>query len=334
MSNNTWVQWLSERTIDNIGLPSTIILGALSSSLLTYYLHTKFNERVLNNFQPREKWDPDNELVLLTGGTSGIGKQLAEDLSAAHLRVVVLDISAPTYTLPPNVSFYQADITSSAAIAQVAALVRAEHGEPTILINNAGVFGHGTILEKSEDEIRRTFEVNNLAHFLMAKEFLPYMVRENRGHVVTVASVASFVAVGEMVDYCCSKAGALVFHEGLRQELKFWYDAPNVRTSIIHPLWVGTPMIKGFTDHQQSFGQPIMTPQIVSEAIIDQIVSRRSGQVILPRHLSLAGSIRACPLWLQEYIRPVFSKIVRKVRSVRDPMVGKVVDKLHLECGV
>lgn len=80
-------------------------------------------------------------------------------------------------------------------------------------------------------------------------------------------------------------------------------------------------MIKGFTDHQSHFGQPIMPPKAVSDVIIEQIVTRRSGQVILPRHLSLAGSIRAAPLWLQEFIRPVFSKIVRRVRNMRDPLL-------------
>ncbi|KAJ5885739.1 hypothetical protein N7504_011575 [Penicillium tannophilum] len=323
MSSEKWMQWLSERTVNtlNTKLRSTIFLGALGGSLLTYYAHKKLSQLVLNNFQRTEKWDPKNELVLLTGGTSGIGKILAEDLSNQQLDVIVLDIQRPTYPLPRNVIFYQADITSSKEVSEVARLIKTEHGDPTILINNAGVFEHGTILEKTEEKIRRTYEVNNLAHFLLIKEFLPYMIRENRGHVITVASVASFVAVGEMVDYCCSKASALVFHEGLRQELKYWYNAPNVRTSIVHPLWVGTPMIKGFTDHQSHFGQPIMSPKAVSDVIIEQIVTRRSGQVILPGHLSLAGSIRAAPLWLQEFIRPVFSKIVRRVRNMRDPMI-------------
>lgn len=64
----------------------------------------------------------------------------------------------------------------------------------------------------------------------MVKEFLPSMIRDNHGHVITVASMASFVTVGEMVDYACTKASALAFHEGLGQELRYWYKAPKVRT--------------------------------------------------------------------------------------------------------
>lgn len=72
--------------------------------------------------------------------------------------------------------------------------------------------------------------MNTLAHFLTVKEFLPSMVRHNHGHVVTMASMASFITVGEMVDYACTKASALAFHEGLSQEIRHWYGATRVRT--------------------------------------------------------------------------------------------------------
>lgn len=187
----------------------------------------------MNNFQANDPWVPEKELVLLTGGSSGIGKQLMEDLARQGLRIVMLDIKPPPFDLPENVYFYEADITSAKTIAELATSIRAAHGDPTILVNNAGIFHLGCIIEKSEHEIRQTFEVNTISHFLLLKEFLPAIIHANRGHVVTVASAASFVAVGEMVDYCCSKASALAFHEGLRQELKYWHRAPNVRTRFV-----------------------------------------------------------------------------------------------------
>ena len=108
--------------------------------------------------------------------------------------------------------------------------IRSEHGHPTVLVNNAGVGHDGTILEEPEAKIRQTFEVNTISHFMTVREFLPAMIERNHGHVVTVASMASFVALGEMIDYCCSKASALAFHEGLGQELKHWYKATGVKT--------------------------------------------------------------------------------------------------------
>jgi all-trans-retinol dehydrogenase (NAD+) len=56
------------------------------------------------------------------------------------------------------------------------------------------------------------------------------MVKQNKGHVVTVASMASFMTIASNVDYSCTKAAVLAFHEGLRQELDYRYNARLVRT--------------------------------------------------------------------------------------------------------
>lgn len=71
-----------------------------------------------------------------------------------------------------------------------------------------------------EVEIRRVFDVNTVSHFLLAKEFLPAMIKSNHGHIVTVASMACFLVHARNVDYTSTKACALGFHEGLAQELK------------------------------------------------------------------------------------------------------------------
>lgn len=292
-------------------LAGVLALGAVRS------INKAVSQWTLNNWTSSSRWVPSRELILLTGGCSGIGKQVMEDLARTGVRVIILDINEPNFKLPSNVAFYRADITSSANIAEVAKTIRSDHGDPTVLVNNAGVGYDGTILEEPEAKIRQTFEVNTISHFLMVKEFLPAMVRANHGHVVTVASMASFVALGEMADYCCSKASALAFHESLRQELRSWYNAPAVRTSVIHPLWVRTPMIKVLTDHEKHFRQPIMTVQVVSDAICKQILSQNSGQVILPASQSGASLVRAMPTWMQEGIRSFASGSLRTMRDVQ-----------------
>ncbi|KAB8079670.1 hypothetical protein BDV29DRAFT_196791 [Aspergillus leporis] len=270
-----------------------------------------------NNWQRAHPWKKERELVLVTGGCSGIGKQIMEDLAKTGARVVILDIQEPSFKLPPNVAFYKVDITSSENIRNVAEKIRAAHGEPTVLVNNAGVGHDGSILDEPEAKIRQTFEVNTISHFFMVREFLPSMVKRNHGHVITIASMASFVALGEMVDYCCSKASALAFHEGLSQELRYWYNAPKVRTSVVHPLWVKTPMIQPLTEVGHHFKQPILTPELVSAAVVKQILTQSSGQVILPNNLSVISLVRAFPSWLQEAARGRASKDLRVLREVQ-----------------
>ncbi|KAL1964868.1 hypothetical protein VTN77DRAFT_6370 [Rasamsonia byssochlamydoides] len=290
------------------------LLATLLTLGVLRHINRTLSRLVLNNWQT-DKWDWTKELVLLTGGCSGIGKQLALDLAARGIKVIIIDIQEPQFTLPSNVHFYRADVTSSENVSAVAVEIRKTHGDPTVLINNAGIGTEGTILDKPETAIRKTFEVNTLSHFATVKEFAPSMIRHNHGHIVTVASAASFVAVGQMVDYACTKASALAFHEGLTQELRYCHGATKVRTSIIHPLWVRTPLIKRITDAGSLFRQSIMEPGEVSAAIVKHLLSGNSGQVIIPTRASIYPLIRALPSWLQEMLRGVGSRDLKRVQD-------------------
>lgn len=130
-----------------------------------------------------------------------------------------------------NVAYYQCDVTSPKDIAAVAEEIRKDHGDSTVLINNAGVGFCRTILGAKEEHIRKTFEVNTVSHFWMVREFLPAMIKQDHGHVVTIASMASYAVLAQNVDYSCTKASALAFNEGLHSELRSRYNAPNVRTT-------------------------------------------------------------------------------------------------------
>ncbi|TID16582.1 dehydrogenase/reductase SDR family member 8 precursor [Venturia nashicola] len=66
---------------------------------------------------------------------------------------------------------------------------------------------------------------------------------EKPSHVASTASVASFVTCCGLVDYAASKAAAMALNEGLQQELKHRYNAPEIKTSIAHPIYVKTPLV-------------------------------------------------------------------------------------------
>lgn len=179
-----------------------------------------------------------------------------------------------------NIQHHTCDITSPSSVQEVATSIRSTLGNPTLLINNAGI-GTGLPILDSTDEInRRVFDVNVLSHFRLVREFLPAMITANHGTVVTIASVAACVSAPSLVDYSSSKSAALSFHEGLAAELKTLYEAPKVRTICVCPSWIETNMAKQvkLTD---KFVVPMLRVETVAEKVVEKITSGNSGVVVV-----------------------------------------------------
>jgi all-trans-retinol dehydrogenase (NAD+) len=92
--------------------------------------------------------------------------------------------------------------------------VQRKLGAPSVLVNNAGILDAHSILGTSHEYLRKIFDVNVLSNWTTVRAFLPSMIAQNKGHVVTVASGASYIGVAGLADYTASKAAVLAFHEG------------------------------------------------------------------------------------------------------------------------
>ncbi|KAM5443915.1 hypothetical protein MferCBS31731_001161 [Microsporum ferrugineum] len=278
------------------------LLKALVSIGLLNVINGFLNRRALNNWVSDEfVWR--REIALVTGGSDGIGQRIALLLAHRGLRVVVLDVQPLGYNPPANLTFYRCDITSAAAVAETAAEIRADVGDPTIIVNNAGILRTRPLLQGTEAETRLAFEVNALSHYVMAREFLPSLIRHNHGMVVTVASQAAHVACASMVDYAGTKAAALAFHEGIATELKIRYKAPRIRTIVIKPGFCKTSLIDGMS-YEDTWLHPLLHPETVAERTVEQILTGSSGRVILPGTTGFfAENIHSFPFWLQNFIR-------------------------------
>ncbi|KAI9162839.1 Protein dhs-3 [Paramyrothecium foliicola] len=251
----------------------------------------------------------DNELrdkvAVVTGGSSGIGKRLVERMVRRGVDVAVLDVQDLPKSLEnePRARFYRCDVSKPESVAEAADAVRRELGHPSILINNAGIVQNATILDSSDELLHRIFGVNCLALWHTTKQFLPHMVQQNEGHVVTVASIASFVGLATAADYSATKAGALAFHETLTTELRHSYKASNVRTTVVHPSFVRTPLLDDVAERLDDSGIKMLTPDDVAEVIMDSLRSKKGGQVVVPGHMSFLTTFRAWPAWVQHAIR-------------------------------
>ncbi|KFH43002.1 Short-chain dehydrogenase/reductase family 16C member-like protein [Hapsidospora chrysogenum ATCC 11550] len=260
-----------------------------------------FSDRVSNNWV-NDRYDWSKEIVVVTGGAGGIGGAIVRTLEEKGITVVVLDVQPLSFKTSSKVHHFQCDLRSPQNVMAVADQVRAKVGHPTVIINNAGVARGKTILEADPSDIRFTFDVNTFALFWTTQAFLPHMVKTNHGMVVTVSSYASWLTISNMVDYGASKAAAMAFHEGLAAELKSKYNAPRVRTVVVHPGHTRTPLFKGYNQNT-GFVMPEQFPESIAEAVVKQVLTGRSGRVIQPEAGGTLPGLRAMPDWYQVRLR-------------------------------
>jgi len=252
-------------------------------------------------------------------------------LAEKGIKVAVLDVqdltyegdfSSPnlhqpslTHPAPPSVRFFQCDLTSPSSISDAASSIRSTLGNPTILINNAGVARGKTILDTTEKDLNLTFKVNTFAHYYLAQQFLPSMVERNHGMIVTVASLAGYITAPSMVDYAASKSAAVAFHEGLSAELVTHYKAPKVRTVLMCQGYTRTKLFEGF-DSKALF------PETVAEEIAKAVLGGKSKHMVLPELTwGIAPRLRGFPLWMQYGARKRMDNMMRgwKGRQVVQP---------------
>lgn len=279
----------------------------------------------LNNWRlgPQPGWDDfTSEVAVVTGGSGGIGARIVALLAERGVSVAILDVVAPApeALLSDKVTFFKVDLTQHDDVVRVGNEVKAHYATaPSILINNAGMGRACAILDATQDDLNRIARVNLLSHWSTVQQFLPAMISANKGHVVTVASMTSFLSLAEIADYASTKAGLMAFHEALTQELKHMYEAPNVITTIVHPFWVSTPMVAANKEGIEKSHGKMLSPDEVAGPIVEQVFARRGATLVLPKYTGVLEAVRAWPSWLGVGVRDLanrsLSKNSRKTRE-------------------
>ncbi|RAK77267.1 NAD(P)-binding protein [Aspergillus fijiensis CBS 313.89] len=300
---------------------------AIASALL--WLNTYLSRQSRNNWTIDHMWNGDwtKEIVVVTGGSGGLGAGVAQRLAAMGARVVVVDIIPLTY-VPENdrITYYQCDLSDENQIASLCEKIRSEVGDPSVLVNNAGLSRGQTVAEGTYHDNSITFKTNLLAPFLLTKEFLPGMIHRQHGHIVNVSSMSAYIPPAGLADYAASKAGLIAFHECLSQELTFRHNAPKIRTSLLVLSFTKTPMFKGETN-QSHFFMPLLHADTVVDAIVDTLVGGLSRTIYLPGIFRLFAGLRGAPEWFQTIIRNRSQSLAVdfKGRQKIDPVAGKLV---------
>ncbi len=262
------------------------------------------------------------QLAVVTGSAAGIGRLVALELASRGATPVLFDLDeqrlAPVLDELAALSGrrawgYGCDVSNREAVYETADRVRADLGDPAIVVNNAGVVSGARLLDIPDEKIRRTFEVNTLALYWVTKAFLQAMLARNRGHVVTVASAAGLVGVARQTDYSASKHAAVGFDESLRAELRQF--APGVKTTVVCPYYVDTGMFGGVRT-RIPFLLPILRERDVATKIVDAI-QRDRRSLVLPPIVRLLPALRVLPVGVFDRLMDLFG-----INASMDHFVG------------
>ncbi|WP_223033290.1 SDR family oxidoreductase [Hanstruepera marina] len=169
-----------------------------------------------------------SKVVLITGGSSGIGKSVGEYLSQKGFAVYGTSRSPEKYTnsLFPIVGL---DVAKVDTIAQAVKTVVEKEGRIDVLVNNAGAGITGPIEEIPEAEIKNNFETNFFGPINVIKAVLPHMRKQQSGLIINVTSIAGYMGLPYRGIYSASKGALELLTEAFRMELKpFNIEMTNV----------------------------------------------------------------------------------------------------------
>ncbi|PWN40302.1 NAD(P)-binding protein, partial [Ceraceosorus guamensis] len=245
----------------------------------------------------RKEWA--QQIVVVTGGSSGMGKSIVDCMIRKGAKVVSLDI------LPAKdeagITNYICDISERVEVEKVAAQIRQEIGHPTVLINNAGIQNNRLLIDLDDQEIDRMLNINLKSHFYTIQAFLPDMIRRGKGHVVLTSSVMGYVGVSQMSDYVATKHALVGLLESLRYELDKKHRVPKVRTSLVILGHVRTALFSGAQfGPLASFLAPTVEAEQVAQEITAAVERQESTHIALPFYANLVPWLKVVPTFLRD----------------------------------
>jgi NAD(P)-dependent dehydrogenase (short-subunit alcohol dehydrogenase family) len=178
-----------------------------------------------------------NKVVIITGGSSGIGKRIAERFSKEGAKVVV---SSKDEKSEGDFEFIKADVREEEAIKSLVEDVVKKYRKIDILVNSAGIYSQNQydIINLATEEFDNSMNTNFKGTFLTTKHVLPHLLK-SKGNIVNISSALGLVPEKESSIYCSSKAAVNMFTKTLALN----YADQGIRINAVCPGPINTPML-------------------------------------------------------------------------------------------
>lgn len=237
----------------------------------------------------------ETKTVFITGGSRGIGKEVALKFAENGYQLVInyvsdkTDVEAIKKELlekgAKDILFYKADVTNSEQIEELVKQAVQKFGSIDVLVNNAGITKDNLLMRMTEEDFDRVIEVNLKGTYIVTKAVTKYMVKKRKGSIINLSSVVGVVGNAGQCNYSASKAGIIGFTKSVAKELA----SRNIRSNAVAPGFIETDMTDVLpTDVKQSINSQIPlarmgSPKEVAELVFflgSDCASYITGQVV------------------------------------------------------
>jgi NAD(P)-dependent dehydrogenase (short-subunit alcohol dehydrogenase family) len=205
----------------------------------------------------------DKKVILITGASGGIGRELASFFNDEKYHLVLHHFKNNIdFVENENITVIKADLTQTADIEYLVDEVLTKFGSVDVIINNSGISRNAVTWKTTDEDWDETILVNLTAPFKICRAFLPVMRKNNSGVIINISSVVGQIGVPGTAAYAASKAGLI----GLTKTMAKEVAVNNIRVNAISLGYFEKGMISN-------------VPEEIKNEIVEQIPMRKLGDV-------------------------------------------------------
>ncbi|MEN9552778.1 MAG: 3-oxoacyl-[acyl-carrier-protein] reductase [Actinomycetota bacterium] len=213
-----------------------------------------------------------SRVVLITGGSRGIGLACAEKFAALGDKVAVTYNSSPP---PPQFFGVKCDVTNADDVDAAFTAVEEHFGPVEILVSNAGITKDTLLLRMSESDFSSVIDANLTAAFRVVKRATPKMLKARSGRIILMSSVVGLLGSAGQANYAASKAGLVGFARSLAREL----GSRSITVNVVSPGPVATDMTAALgEDRLKELTDAVPLNRMASPEEIAGVVAFLAGQ--------------------------------------------------------
>ena len=224
--------------------------------------------------------------IVITGGSKGMGKAMAEKFAATKNNIFICSRSEDQLAetakelnenYESHIEYFPADLSKKDEVLRFAKWLSEKNVQTDILINNAGQFVPGSIYNEPEGNLDQMIDINLYSAYHLTRALLPQMMKNRSGHIFNICSIAALKAYDNGGSYSISKYALMGFSKNLREEMKPF----NIKVTAVYPgavytsSWEGADIQPGRIMEVDDIANMVFAASFLSQqACVEDIVVR------------------------------------------------------------